>query len=171
MSAEQQLADAAVSGAPAARQPVRALDRIDRDIINRLQHGFPLCDRPYQAAAETLGISEADLLERLARLLADGVLSRFGPLFQIERAGGAFLLAAMHVPAADLERVIDTVNRLPAVAHNYLREHRFNLWFVLAAETPASIDEAIAAIERDTGLPVYGMPKLKEYFLDLRLAV
>ena len=171
MSVEQQLADSTVSGASAARQPLRALDRIDRDIINRLQQGFPLCDRPYQAAAETLGISEAELLDRLSRLLAEGVLSRFGPLFQIERAGGAFLLAAMCVPPADLERVIDIVNRLPAVAHNYLREHRFNLWFVLAGETPAHIDEAIAAIERDTGHRVYAMPKLKEYFLDLRLAV
>ncbi|HEU5283195.1 MAG TPA: AsnC family transcriptional regulator [Burkholderiales bacterium] len=146
-----------------------ALDAVDRAILNRLQRGFPVCERPYLEAAAELGLEEEALIARLQRLLQDGVLTRFGPMFQLERAGGAFVLAAMQVPEHDLERVVDIVNALPEVAHNYLREHRFNLWFVLATAAHGDIDRAVSRIEDDSGYPVYAMPKLREYFLGLHL--
>ena len=61
-------------------------------------------------------------------------------------------------------------NALPRVAHNYRREHRFNMWFVLATETPAGIAEAIACIEAGTGLRVHAFPKEKKYFVEMKLA-
>ena len=147
------------------------LDVVDRMIVNRLQDSFPLCERPFQAAARQLGLTEDDLLQRLQRLSREGVLTRFGPLYQIERTGGVFVLAAMQVPEAELEPVAAIVNAHPEVAHNYLREHRFNLWFVVAAETLEQVDRVVSTIEVDTGHPVLVMPKLREYFLDLRLPV
>jgi hypothetical protein len=57
------------------------------------------------------------------------------------------------------------------VAHNYRREHALNMWFVLATETPAGIGEAVARIERDTGLTVRNFPKEREYFVEMKLAV
>ena len=148
-----------------------ALDELDRAILNRLQDGLPVSERPYRDAAEGLGISEHALLARLQRMLDERVLTRLGPLFQIERAGGSYVLAAMRVPPKELDRVIEIVNAHPEVAHNYLREHSFNLWFVLAAGDHARIDEVINRIEQRTRHPVYAMPKLKEYFLDLRFRV
>lgn len=145
------------------------LDDIDRRIIDHLQGGFPLCERPYAVAAESLGLEEGELIARLQSLLEKKVLTRFGPMFQVERMGGAFVLAAMAVPETDWERVLAAVNALPAVAHNYRREHDFNMWFVLATETPAGIDDAIAAIEAATGLPVYAFPKEREYFVEMKL--
>jgi siroheme decarboxylase len=145
------------------------LDAHDRAIVNRLQHGFPICERPYAEAARELGLEESELLRRLDRLLRTGVLTHLGPMFQIERAGGAVVLAAMQVPQTDLDRVVTTLNALPEVAHNYLREHRFNLWFVLATPSLEHMDRIIRDIEAATGYPVHAMPKLKEYFLDLRL--
>jgi DNA-binding Lrp family transcriptional regulator len=65
------------------------IDAVDRSIIDALQGGFPVCDRPYAAAAAQLGISEEVLLARLQSLLDRKVLTRFGPMFQIERMGGA----------------------------------------------------------------------------------
>ncbi|MCA1805788.1 MAG: Lrp/AsnC family transcriptional regulator [Xanthomonadaceae bacterium] len=147
------------------------MDEVDRIIINELQEGFPVCERPYAAAAEKLGLTEAVLIERLGRLLEDGVLSRFGPLIHAEQLGGGLTLAAMQVPAADLERVIEQVNAFPEVAHNYERDHVLNLWFVLATERPEQVGAVIAAIESCTGYPVYNFPKEEEYFLNLRLAV
>lgn len=147
------------------------LDARDRAILNRLQDGMPVCERPFKAVGEELGLDEDELLARLRRLLHDGVLTRFGPLYQVERAGGVFVLAAMQVQPADVERVASIVNGFDEVAHNYLREHRFNLWFVVAAASQAQALGAIACIEAKTGHPVYAMPKLKEYFLDLRLPV
>ncbi len=54
------------------------LDAVDRQIIAKMQGEFPLCERPYAAVAEVLGIPEGDLLSRLQRLLDTRVLTRFG---------------------------------------------------------------------------------------------
>ena len=145
------------------------LSDIDRQILARLQGDFPICERPYAEAAALLGIDEADLLARLQTLLADKVLTRFGPMFQIEEMGGAFVLAALAVPEARYEEVTALVNALPQVAHNYRREHQLNMWFVLATESKAGIAEAIAQIEHDTGLPVYAFPKEREFFVEMKL--
>lgn len=147
------------------------LDLLDRAIIDRLQGGFPLCARPYAGAAESLGTDEATLLARLSRLLEARVLTRFGPLFQVERMGGAFVLAALQVPEARYEAVAAAVNALPEVAHNYRREHAFNMWFVLATATPEGIADATARIEGVTGLRVHAFPKEREYFVEMKLPV
>lgn len=146
------------------------MDELDRAIVNALQGGFPISDEPYREVAEKLGLAEAELIDRLQRLLDEKTLTRFGPMFQVERMGGAFVLAALAVPEADFERVTEQVNALPEVAHNYRREHALNMWFVLATETPEGIPVAVEKIERTTGLKVYAFPKLKEYFVEMKLA-
>jgi DNA-binding Lrp family transcriptional regulator len=152
-----------------------AIDTLDRVIIDRLQGDFPICEHPYAEAAVALGIEEDELIARLQRLLDTRVLTRFGPMFQVERMGGAFVLAAMRVPEADWERVVEAVNAFPEVAHNYRRESAqncdFNMWFVLATETPEGIEAAVRKIETASGLPVFPFPKLKEYFVEMKLAV
>lgn len=145
------------------------LDATDRAIINALQGGFPICERPFAEAAKPLGLSENELIARIERLLADGRLTRFGPMFQIERMGGAFCLAALAVPEDRYEDVARQVNGFAEVAHNYRREHALNMWFVLATEMPEGIAAAAAAIKSVTGLAVYLFPKEKEYFVDMRL--
>lgn len=144
------------------------MDALDRSIINTLQEGFPVCEHPYAQVANSLGTSEHELLERLQRLLQQGLLSRFGPMYHAERLGGGLTLAAMEVPEEAFEHVAARVNRHPEVAHNYARDHRLNMWFVLATETPQRIDEVIDTIESETGYPVYNMPKQREFYIGLR---
>lgn len=146
-----------------------ALDNTDRAIINALQGEFPICERPFAAAAEPLGLTEAQLMTRVERLLSNGTLTRFGPMFQIERMGGAFCLAAMAVPEDRYDEVTQTVNGFAEVAHNYRREHALNMWFVLATETAAGVEGTARAIEAATGLPVYLFPKEREFFVEMRL--
>ena len=145
------------------------MDATDRRIVNALAGGFPVCERPYAVAGASLGLAEDELIARIDRLLADGTLTRFGPLFDAEKLGGAFTLAALAVPPDDYDHVAAAVNAFPQVAHNYARDHALNMWFVLATETPAGIAGAIAAIERATGLPVHSFPKEREFFVELRL--
>lgn len=145
------------------------IDATDRALINALQGGFPLCDEPYAAVGASLGLAGEEVIARLKSLLERKVLTRFGPMYQVEKIGGAFVLAALKVPEADFERVAALVNALPEVAHNYRREHAFNMWFVLATETPAEIAAAIAKIEAATGLPVFAFPKEREYFVEMKL--
>lgn len=148
-----------------------AMDDTDRRIVNVLQDAFPVSARPYRTAARRLGLTESELIGRLKRLLRTGVLSRFGPLYQIERAGGRYLLCAMRVPHDRVGAVAAMLDAMPEVAHNYERDHVFNLWFVLAAESPAAVDRAVDRIEDVTGLQLFAFPKQREYFLDLRLTV
>jgi DNA-binding Lrp family transcriptional regulator len=145
------------------------LDAVDRRIINALQGGFPLADEPFRVVAQELGLDQASLIARIEHMIEKKTLTRFGPMFQVERMGGAFVLAALAVPEADFERVAEQVNALPEVAHNYRRAHRLNMWFVLATETPAEIEAAIDRIERETGLSVFAFPKEREYFVEMRL--
>jgi len=145
------------------------MDELERAIVNRLQGGFPLSERPFAEAARELGIDAATLITKLQAMLEAGTLTRFGPLYDAERLGGAFTLCAMSVPAADFERVAALVNAHPEVAHNYERAHRYNMWFVIAAASRAQIAPLIAAIEAETGYPVLNLPREQEYFIELRL--
>jgi len=145
------------------------MDELERAIVNRLQGGFPLSERPFADAARELGIDAATLITKLQAMLAAGTLTRFGPMYDAERLGGAFTLCATSVPAADFERVAALVNAHPEVAHNYERAHRYNMWFVIAAAARAQIAPLIAAIEVETGYPVLNLPREHEYFIELRL--
>ena len=91
------------------------LSPFDARLLERLHGDLPLSDTPFADVALELGSSEAEVLERLQTLLADGTLTRFGPLFQIERAGGLFVLAAMDVPEERFDAVTAQVNALPAI--------------------------------------------------------
>jgi len=145
------------------------MDAVDRRIIAGLQGGFPLTQRPFETAASELDLTEAELIRRLEKLLEGGVLSRFGPLFNVEAMGGSYVLAAMAVPEDLFDQVAEQVNAHVEVAHNYEREHLLNMWFVVAAETPAKAQEVLDRIARETGIKVLAMPKLEEYFVGLRL--
>lgn len=145
------------------------LDDTDRRLINHLHGGFPLCAQPYAEVGQQLGLSEQDVIGRLDRLLHEGWLTRFGPLFQIEAAGGQFILAALTAPADRFEEVTLIVNAQTEVAHNYKREHELNMWFVVGAETPAQAQAVCERIEALTGLKVWAFPKEREFFVELRL--
>lgn len=147
-----------------------ALDDIDRALVNALQDDLPLDHRPFAPLAEKLGITEQALLDRVKALRETGVLTRFGPFFDAAAMGGAFCLCAMDVPADRFDEVNDKVNAHPEVAHNYERDHKLNMWFVLACETADGIHDIADRIEDETGLPVFRFPKLQEFFIGFRVA-
>lgn len=145
------------------------MDSLDKLIVNHLQAGFPVCSAPYKNVAEQLGIAENVLMERIQCLLAEGILSRFGPMYHAEKIGGGLTLAALAVPETRFDQVAAIVNGFPEVAHNYARNHRLNMWFVLATEKPEQVAQVIAQIEANTGLKVYDMPKIHEFYVGLQL--
>ena len=145
------------------------LDALDRQLVNHLQGGFPLVPRPFAAVAGDLGLEEAEVISRIQALLERGVLSRFGPLYDAARMGGAFTLAAMAVPEGRFEAVASLVNGYPEVAHNYRREHALNMWFVVGCDRPWRVVEVLEEIVARTGLEVLNLPKEEEFYLELKL--
>lgn len=149
--------------------PPDALDATDRLLLNRLQDGLPLEHAPFAAVAREAGLTEAEVVDRITHLREIGAITRFGPFIDAEAMGGAFCLCAMAVPPDRFDEVMTLVNALPEVAHNYERQHKLNMWFVLACEKPDQIAEAAARIEAETGLKVLLFPKQREFFIGFRV--
>jgi DNA-binding Lrp family transcriptional regulator len=147
------------------------IDPTGKAILNGLQDGFPLTPRPFRDAGARLGLSEGELIEGVQHLIDSGCVSRFGPLWNAEELGGEVCLAAIAVPRERFDRVAAQVNAHREVAHNYERAHALNMWFVLSADRKERIAEVIAEIERETGLAVHPMPKLREFFVGFQVEV
>jgi DNA-binding Lrp family transcriptional regulator len=143
-----------------------ALDDLDRRLLNDFQSGFPLVPRPFAEVAARLGVEESEVIARLHRLSAAGTVSRVGPVLRPRRVG-ASTLAAMAVPEEQLRQVAGLVSRFPEVNHNYAREHRFNLWFVLTAADEDRLAEVMREIASQTRIQVLDLPMLEEYHIDL----
>lgn len=141
------------------------------EFINQFQGGFPIVERPFLSVAAKLGMTEAVLIQTIEGLLQQRTLSRFGPLFDPVRLGGGVSLAALSAPDDAFDRVAAIVNQHPGVAHNYRRDHRLNMWFVPASDTPVGVAQCLSDIERDTGLQVFDFPKLREFYLGLWLTI
>ena len=150
---------------------VYPLTDLDKKLLNQLQKGFPVCERPFQQIAQEFGSTEDEVMARIQTLLDDGLLTRFGPMFDAACLGGAFTLAAMEIPEEDFEKVTEIVNAFEQIAHNYKRLHRLNMWFVVGTETPEEIEQVISEIEEQSGYPVFNMPKQEEFYVGLYLPV
>jgi len=147
--------------------PLRNLDAFDRRLLNTLQRGLPLVRHPWEELAHSLSSTPEQIRQRLQELLDDGVLTRFGPMFDIESLDGAFTLAALAVPEDRFDTVAEQLNAMPEVAHNYRRDHTWNMWFVLACASPEALAATLARIESETGLLILNLPKEKTYHVGL----
>lgn len=145
-------------------------DTLDYRLLNDFQRDFPLCPAPFAELASRLGVAEKVVLGRLENLRRDGKISRVGAVFAPKRIG-ASTLAAMAVPPEKLEAVAATVNRFPEVNHNYEREHRYNLWFVVTAASEGRLQATLGAIEQAAGYPLMPLPLLEEFHIDLGFAL
>ncbi|AGL02362.1 siroheme decarboxylase subunit alpha [Desulfoscipio gibsoniae] len=128
------------------------LDRIDRKILQVIQSDFPLMERPYLQVAESVGISEGEVLERIGRMQEEGLIRRLGGLFNSRKLGYTGTLCALRVPHEDIERVAGIINEYHGVTHNYLRNHEYNMWFTMLAESENKLDELLTEIRQKTGI-------------------
>ena len=128
------------------------LDDTDRAILNRIQSDFPITPRPYLTVAEGLGMAEADVIQRVVRLKASGIIRRIGGNFVPGKLGYVSTLCAARVPADQVARFTEVVNRHPGVTHNYLRENSFNVWFTFIAPSMEEIETKLQEISAETGV-------------------
>lgn len=142
------------------------LDVIDRALLDDFQRGFPLTSRPYAVIAARLGVTEEETLDRLRRLQERGLIARIGAAVRPNTVG-ASTLAAMVVPPDRLDAVAAQVSAQEGVNHNYARDHRLNLWFVVAGPDRAAVDRTLEAVRAATGLAVRDFPLLAGYHIDL----
>ena len=139
---------------------------LHKQLLNNYQQDFPLSPRPYRDIANQLGVDEADVLEAFQALSEQKLISRIGPVIAPNCVGSSALVA-MAVPEADLPRVAEQISFYREVNHNYERENRFNLWFVLIANDERHLQAVIDDIERKTGFKTMLLPMVADYYINL----
>ena len=112
---------------------------LEQQLLNDFQRNLSLSATPFADMAKQLDVSEAEVLQAIQSLQDRGVISRVGPVFRPNRIGVS-TLAAMAIPQNKLECVARIISAFPEVNHNYEREHKYNLWFVVTASSEEHLD-------------------------------
>jgi DNA-binding Lrp family transcriptional regulator len=139
---------------------------LEKKLLNDFQRDMPLSFTPYADIAEQTGVSEDEVMTTMQSLQDRGVISRIGPVFRPNRIGVS-TLAAMSIPDDELECIARIISAFPEVNHNYEREHKYNLWFVVTASSEEHLDIVLHEIEQHTEYPLMSLPMLEDYFIDL----
>lgn len=126
------------------------LDQTDKKILQLIQTDFPIVSRPYQLIAAKVGITEDELLSRLGRMQQKGVIRRLGGLFDSRKLGYTGTLCAMKVPLDDIPLVARVIDEYPGITHNYIRDHEYNMWFTLLAESEEKLKKVLEEIKTKT---------------------
>ena len=140
------------------------MDDIDRKILNLIQREFPICAEPFRAIGGKLGLGEEEVLERIRRLKADGVIRRIGAVFDPKKLGFVSTLCAARVPEDRIRDFVDVVNSYTGVTHNYRRNHDYNIWFTFIADGPEALERALEEIKAKTGVSdIISMPAKRTF--------
>ncbi|MDR1853781.1 MAG: Lrp/AsnC family transcriptional regulator [Azoarcus sp.] len=135
-------------------------------LLNDFQRDFPLCARPFARIGQRVGLSETQVLDEYVHLRHEGKIGRIGPVFA-PHCFGASTLAAMRVPPAELEATAARVDAFAAVNHDYEREHRWNLWFVVTAADRTRLVATLNDISASAGRPLISLPIVRAFHVDL----
>ena len=128
------------------------LDQSGRDLLNIVQNGLPVVAEPYRALAEELNVTKEEIIKRLGRLKDAGIIRRLGAVFDSRRVGYKGTLCALKVPPERINEVAAVINGFRGVTHNYLRDHEFNMWFTVLAESRDKLETTIKNIREQTGI-------------------
>lgn len=140
------------------------MDEVDRKILNAIQSDFPIAARPYRELGKSVNLSEEEVFERVKGLKKEGVIRRIGGNFHSRRLNFTSTLCAAKVPEERIKRFVEVVNSYPGVTHNYLRNHKYNVWFTFIAPSTEVIEKSLAEISEITGVKgVYSLPAARVF--------
>jgi len=142
------------------------LSSLHKQLLNDFQQDLPLSATPYLDIANSLGVTENEVLAAFKELQDQQFIARIGSVIAPNLIGVSSLIA-MSVPENKLQKTADIINQYPEVNHNYERDNRFNLWFVLIAKDSESLQEVMTDMELQTGYKMLYLPLLADYFINL----
>ena len=77
------------------------MDDIDLQVLNVMQAQFPVCERPYRAVGEQVGLAEDEVLERVRRLREERIIRQISAIFDTKSLGYKSSLVAARVPGGE----------------------------------------------------------------------
>ena len=113
----------------------------DQTLLAAIEDGLPLVERPFRELSKSLGIHETDIIDALQRLLAAGVITRFGCVIRHRPLGyTANAMAVWNISDATVDLVAGKFARNPRVSLCYRRPRRlpdwpYNLFCIVHAKT------------------------------------
>lgn len=139
---------------------------VNRDslLLDLIQSGFPVEERPFNALGDMLELSEDEAFDLTGNLIDSGVIRQIGPFFDSKRLSFKSTLAAALVEPRSVDNAARYVNSFHEVTHNYLRAHHYNLWFTLIAREDSRIEEILDLVKSLDGVEaLYNLPALKMF--------
>ncbi len=104
-----------------------------KKLLKIIQKNFPLKSRPFLEIGNLLNLDEEKVIEILKDFKRKKILRQISAIFNPWFFGHRSALFAFKVPSKKLEKAISIINKHPGVSHNYLRDHSYNLWFILVS--------------------------------------
>lgn len=124
---------------------------VETKVLNRIQKDFPVVTDPLRVMAEEVSVPEHDFFSTVRDLKQRGIIRTISAIFNAGRLGFVSALVAFSVDDHDLEHAASLINEHPGVSHNYQRDHRFNLWFTLAAKSDAMLERTVTILAERSG--------------------
>lgn len=135
-----------------------SLDRGDVDILMEAQYRFPVTPEPFRDMAETLGMGEEQLLDRLRRLKELRVVKRIGYYLNYRSQRRVAALVALRVPGPSLGAVRQLTRASRDVTHSYLRDHPwYNVWIVVKKCSRGELEEYVEELAQMVGAEDYAI--------------
>lgn len=136
------------------------IDKLDKEVISRIQGDLPLVPRPYAAMAEKIGISEGEFIKRIKDLGRRGALRRFGATLRHQEAGfSSNAMVAWVVPDDRVEGIGKILARFKEVTHCYQRrpqkDWRYNVYSMIHGSNHEQCYEIAERMSRFTGIDEY----------------
>ncbi|MDY6385854.1 MAG: Lrp/AsnC family transcriptional regulator [Fibrobacter sp.] len=136
------------------------MNELEQNILAIIQDAFPLEERPYLVLADQLGSDEQSVFAAVEGLRKSEIIRRIGGVYDSKKLGFISRLCAGKVPtvatgAADdnaLEKFAAAVNEIPAITHNYVRSHEYNVWFTVIAQSEEEIQKIVDEVCSKTEL-------------------
>lgn len=134
-----------------------ALDAVDRRIIVATQAGLPRVPQPYQAVAEQVGVSAAEVMARMQRMLDSGVIRRIGAVpnhYALGYRGNG--MSVWNVPDERVRELGQRIGDLDFVSHCYHRprhlpEWQYNLFAMVHGRDRSEVEAKVAEIAQLLG--------------------
>ncbi len=157
-------------GRDEGRDESREMDDLDRELLNAVQWNFPLEPRPFAALGALLGVDEATVRDRVARVKHAGVLRQLSAIFDTRALGYGSSLVAARVDPDRADVAAAVISAHPGVSHNYKRNHAYNLWYTVAVPPGDSIEDHVDVLHRESGAVVTRrLPTLRLYKIGVKL--
>ncbi|HOP30394.1 MAG TPA: Lrp/AsnC family transcriptional regulator [Spirochaetota bacterium] len=129
--------------------------RVETLVLNRVQVGIPCASEPFRVMADELSLKEDEVLETVAHLKEKKIIRNISGIFDGKKLGYYLSLVAFEVPEERADAAGAVISSHPGVSHNYLRNHRYNIWFTLAEECEDDFYKTVSVLAIKAGADDY----------------